>query len=242
MKKLITIGLAILSFSALNAQWWGGKKVKGNGNKTTVERSVGNYSEVSVAGSFDVDLIGGKEGNISISAEENLIKHIITEVKNGELIIKTEEGYELKPSYNKGILVVVPFESLDAVSLSGSGDVVSKSTIKTNNFKTSLTGSGDVTLSVEATSVKSSLVGSGDIELSGKTTDYECSISGSGDIDSKGLKAVNVDASISGSGDIEVHCDGMLRARVSGSGDIDYYGNPTKEDSKVSGSGDISKG
>ncbi|QLE02860.1 DUF2807 domain-containing protein [Galbibacter sp. BG1] len=242
MKKLILIGLAIASFSTANAQWWGGKKVKGNGNEQTIERNVGNYDEVSVSGSFDVDLVSGTEGKLTVTAEENLLPHIVTEVKNGELIIKTEQGFELKPSFNKEILIVVPFESLNAVSLAGSGDVVTKSTIKTENFKADLAGSGDLNVSVESKTVKSRLAGSGDIELSGKTTDFECSLSGSGDIDAKGLKAVNVEASISGSGDIEVHCDGELKARVSGSGDIDYYGNPTKEDSKVSGSGDVSKG
>ena len=33
-----------------------------------------------------------------------------------------------------------------------------------------------------------------------------------------------------------------LEARVTGSGDIEYYGNPIKQDTKVTGSGDISKG
>lgn len=33
-----------------------------------------------------------------------------------------------------------------------------------------------------------------------------------------------------------------LEARVTGSGDIEYYGNPIKKDTKVTGSGDISKG
>lgn len=32
-----------------------------------------------------------------------------------------------------------------------------------------------------------------------------------------------------------------LEARVTGSGDIEYYGNPIKKDTKVTGSGDIYK-
>jgi hypothetical protein len=43
-----------------------------------------------------------------------------------------------------------------------------------------------------------------------------------------------------GSGDMEIVSHQSLKARVSGSGDIEYKGNPSKEDTKVSGSGSIS--
>ncbi|MEH6705821.1 head GIN domain-containing protein [Galbibacter orientalis] len=242
MKKIILLCIAATSSMAVNAQWFGSENVKGNGNVITVERSTENYDAVGVAGFFDVELIAGTEGKITITAEENLIPHIETEVKNGELQIKTEKGYNLSTSRRNSILIIVPFESLDAVSLAGSGDVITKNTIKTNAFKANLAGSGDLTLDVESTSVESHLAGSGDVVLRGSTGDFECALSGSGDISAKQLKAKNVDVSISGSGDVDVHCNGELKVRVSGSGDVEYYGNPTKEDSKVSGSGDVSRG
>jgi len=46
---------------------------------------------------------------------------------------------------------------------------------------------------------------------------------------------------VAGSGDIRIYCNGVLKARVAGSGDIKYKGNPSKEDTKVAGSGDITK-
>lgn len=242
MKKIILLCIAATSSMAVNAQWFGSENVKGNGNVTTVERSTESYDAVSVAGFFDVELITGTEGKITITAEENLIPHIETEVKNGELQIKTEKGYNLSTSRRNGILIIVPFENLDAVSLAGSGDVITKNTIKANAFKANLAGSGDLTLDVESISVESHLAGSGDVVLRGSTGDFECALSGSGDISAKQLKAKNVDVSISGSGDVDVHCDGKLKVRVSGSGDVEYYGNPIKEDSKVSGSGDVSRG
>jgi len=39
--------------------------------------------------------------------------------------------------------------------------------------------------------------------------------------------------------DAEIVCTGELRARVTGSGDIEYRGNPSTKDSKVTGSGSI---
>ncbi len=237
MKKILTISLAFCTIAA-TAQW--GKRVKGNGNVVTIERSVGDYDEVSSAGWFDIELVAGNEGELTLKGEENLLKYIKTEVKNGELIIKTERGVNLRPStWNKGILITVPVEEIRAVRLSGSGDVVSKTTLKSNTFKASISGSGDVTLTVEAESMKASISGSGDMELEGKTTDLDVSVSGSGDIKAFDLIADNVEASVAGSADLKVTANQMLKARVSGSGDITYKGNPSKIDSKSSGSGDI---
>ena len=148
----------------------------------------------------------------------------------------------LKPSsWKEGIHVTVPIESINAVSLSGSGDIVGKKTIKTGSFKTSMSGSGDITLDVDASSIDASMSGSGDINLSGSTTDFDVTISGSGDIKAYELVADNVDATVSGSADIKVTAKESLKARVSGSGDIHYKGNPGKVDTKTSGSGDITK-
>lgn len=209
---------------------------------TATERSVGAYDAIALAGWFDVDLVAGKEGEIKLEGESNLLEYIKTEVKNGKLSIKVEKGYNLKPSnWNDGIRITVPVESIDAVALSGSGDIVGKTKIKSNDFKTAMSGSGDITLDIEANSIDAVMSGSGDITLNGSTTDFEATISGSGDIKAYGLEADNVEATVSGSADIKVTANKRLKARVSGSGDISYKGNPSKVDTKASGSGDISK-
>ena len=240
MKKLTTLSLVVLFTVSCSAQW--GKKVNGNGKVVTIERSTGDYDAVAISGWFDVDLVDGNEGDVSLKGEENLLEHIITEVKDGKLVIKVEKGINLKPStWKEGIHITVPVESINAVSLSGSGDIVGKKTIKTTSFNTSMSGSGDITLDLDASSISASMSGSGDINLSGSTTDLNVTISGSGDIKAYELEADNVDANVSGSADIKVTANERLKARVSGSGDIHYKGNPEKVDTKTSGSGDITK-
>lgn len=241
MKKLITLSMTILMVATVTAQW--GKKIKGNGQQTTIERSVGSYDEVSVSGSFDVDLIAGTEGELTLKGEENLLSYIKTEVKDGKLVIKVEKGVNLRPSnWGQGIHITVPIESIHTATLSGSGDIVGKTTIKTNHFETAMSGSGDISLDVEANTIEAHISGSGDITLSGRTTSFDVSISGSGDIEAYELEADEVDAQISGSADIHITANNKIKARVAGSGDIHYRGNPGKIDTKVSGSGDISKG
>ncbi len=241
MKKGITLVLALCTVAITNAQW--GKRIKGDGNIVTIERSVGDYDGVALAGWFDVDLVEGREGELTLEGESNLLEYVQTEVKNGNLVIKVERGVNLRPSsWGKGIRITVPVESISEVSLSGSGDIVGKTRIESNNFSTRIAGSGDISLMVEAERVEAALSGSGDINLSGRTMDFDVQVSGSGDIKAYDLEAEHVTAAVSGSADIKVTANQSIDARVSGSGDIHYRGNPKKINSKSSGSGDITRG
>ena len=241
MKKAIVLTLVLAVTASCSAQW--GKKIKGNGEKVTIDRSTNDYDAIAVSGWFDVDLVDGKEGQLTLEGESNLLEYITTEVKNGKLIIKTEKNVNLKPSnWNSGIRITVPVESVSSISLSGSGDIVGKTTIKVEKLETAMSGSGDITLDIDTNSVGARMSGSGDITFSGNTANFTASISGSGDIKAFELEADNVEATVSGSADIKVTANKSLTARVSGSGDITYKGNPEKLDTKTSGSGDISKG
>jgi len=234
------IVLALLLFTTLsNAQWSSGKKVKGNGNVISEKRTTADYDEIKVSGFFDVILVAGKEGVISIQAEENLMQYIKTEVEGNVLNLTTEKNVNI--STNKGVTITVPFEQISLISLSGSGDIISKNTIETSKFIAKLSGSGDMTLNVKTTEFENSLSGSGNVVLTGSTDAFVSKISGSGDVDAEKLITKNSNLSISGSGDMKVNCSMSLYARISGSGNIVYKGNPEIKDTKVSGSGEISK-
>lgn len=200
------------------------------------------YEKINVSGFFDVELVTGEEGKITLKAEENLAQYIVIDVENNTLKIRAEKGIHLAPSRGKKILITVPFQSLNEVSLAGSGDITTKNPITANEFKATLSGSGDLHLEVDAKEITSEVSGSGDITMKGKSDVFNCSVTGSGDMNAKDLQSATVSAKVTGSGDCSVYCTDSLEARVVGSGDILYYGDPKKKDTKVAGSGDISKG
>lgn len=217
MNKSILLLAALMLTTLTHAQWWSeNEKVKGNGNTTTITRTTGDYDGIKCAGSMDYILVASTEGNIKLEGEENLLKHIITEVKGNNLIVKVEKGINLRPSWGKTIKIAIPFKDISSVSLAGSGDVI---------------------LNIEASSIEGSLAGSGDITLKGNTNNLTIKLAGSGDIHAFGLQSNHTVVSVAGSGDIQVVSNKSLKSRVSGSGDIEYRGNPSKEDTKVSGSG-----
>ena len=239
IKLIVICTLLIANFA--QAQWSLSKKIEGNGNVISQERTTAPYEEITVTGYFDVELVAGKEGVITVKGEENLLSFVKIEVMDRVLKIYTEKNKNISSSTGKGIVISVPFESINQVSLTGSGDVGTKNTIKSKSFAVKLTGSGNMDLEIEATAVNAYLTGSGNINLSGKTETVLSVVSGSGDLDSNKLLSKKATASVSGSGGNTVFCSESLFARVTGSGGIKYNGEPQEKDTKVTGSGSIAK-
>lgn len=237
MKK--SIQLIVLSMLFITAIGNTQTRIKGNGKVITEKRSTAGYDEIVLAGSFDVILVSGTEGSITIEGEENILPHIKVEVVGNVLKIYNEKNVQI--DIKKDLVLTVPFEQISSVSLSGSGDVTSKNTITASTFKAKLSGSGDLTLDVKSSDFEVALSGSGDVVLKGHADNFVSKTSGSGDVDAANLISKKANVSISGSGDMKVNCTESLYARVSGSGDIEYKGDPQTKDTKVSGSGDISK-
>ncbi|MUP45474.1 DUF2807 domain-containing protein [Gramella sp. BOM4] len=239
MKKSILILAALfITVTTANAQWWRSEKVKGNRDMQTKSRTTDSYDEVKLVGSFNVELVSGKEGNLKIAAESNLQKYIVTEVKNGVLKITTEKGVNLNPT--KEVKITVPFESLSRLSVTGSGEMWNRDVLKGSDLKVEVTGSGDMVLKLEVEDLEGIVTGSGDIELAGRSQYFDCTVTGSGDFKAYELEAQDVKASVAGSGDIRVHAKNSLKASVAGSGDINFKGSPEKQDFKTYGSGRVS--
>ncbi|RYJ38781.1 DUF2807 domain containing protein [Flavobacterium anhuiense] len=237
-KSILLLALAVFfTNSTINAQ----NKVQGNGKIVTETRTTGDYDGIKIAGSFDVDLVSGKEGKITLKGEENLLAVIKVEVEDNSLKIYVEKGTQIRTSSGK-IQVTVPFEKISELSLAGSGDIQSKDVIKNDNLAVKLSGSGNFNLPVDTNNLELHVSGSGNIHLKGTADKLTTKLSGSGDIDASNLKSKIVEANVSGSGNSKVTCAESITARVAGSGNIKYIGNPEKRDVKVSGSGTITKG
>lgn len=234
-KLTLVTSFALLSCTSSFAQW--SKKVKGNGNVTTKTIKTGSYDQIKSVGSMDVTLVSGTEGTITVKTDENLHEYIEIETNGSALVIKIKNNTNI--STKKGIHVTVPFESIDEVTLTGSGDITTKNPIKTTDFDTSVTGSGDLVLDINAQEVNAKVTGSGDLTLVGTTNKLEVKVTGSGDFHGEKLNSADTEAYVSGSGDAKVAASKQLKARVHGSGDIRYIGDPERRDTKVSGSGSI---
>lgn len=244
MKKInskLLLVIVLIFTTSLSAQNWWKNSIKGNGKVTKITRTTDDYNAIKCAGFMDFELVQGKEGNITIEGEANLLEYIVTAVENDALVVKVEKGVNLKTSWKKGIIITIPFEDIENISLAGSGDVWNNDILASDELKVELSGSGDINLKVKTNTLLSTVTGSGDIKIVGDTNNLETNVTGSGDFHGFELNSDNTEAYVTGSGDVKVTSNKLLKARVTGSGDIRYQGNPDKEDTKVTGSGSISK-
>uniref|UniRef100_UPI0040487694 head GIN domain-containing protein n=1 Tax=Polaribacter sp. TaxID=1920175 RepID=UPI0040487694 len=239
MKKMIISCLILtISYSAQAQNWWGNSKtVRGNGKVVTETRKTSDYDGISIGGSFDVVLVKGKEGKITLKGESNILDYIETEVSGSTLKVKYKSNVDIRTT--RKLIVTIPYRDIDKVSLGGSGNITSEGTIKTSEMALSLGGSGEINIDIDTKELKTSIGGSGNINISGKAKEMTCSIAGSGSIRAYDLKTAVVTANIAGSGSINATVSDEINARLVGSGNIYYKGNPKKIKSKSVGSGNI---
>ena len=209
-----------------------------------VDRHLSGFNAVNVAGPFDVDIVQGATESVKVEAPADVTDRIITEVNGGVLKI-----YNRHDSWNWGnwwghhkkILVHVTAKDLNAINISGSGDVSFRDGITTSSLKLRIFGSGDMTGKVAVKTLESSITGSGDMKLSGNAESSTVSLVGSGDFTARNLLTVSSAVRVSGSGDAEVNASDRVDAAVNGSGDVRYTGAAKNINSRKNGSGDISR-
>ncbi len=213
-----------------------GMGTKGEGPVTTELRTPGEFTQITNKVSADVEWRTGEAWQVEISAQANLIPLIKTEIKNGALIIYTDDSYSSKES----IVVKIISPELKEVHLAGSGNFKTFSPVKTENFSIHVAGSGTVEIAdMDVQNLNCHVAGSGDVNLTGGTAQLtEAHVAGSGNVQAKAFSTGELKAHVAGSGDIACGVREKLDASVGGSGTIRYYGNPEVK-SHVGGSGEV---
>ena len=212
------------------------EQLRGSGKPATEQRPVSGINAVTLSGVGDLRIEVGNEESLRIEADDNILPHIRTEVKNGKLTIGIECGFSVHPSVPIRYALVV--RQLNEVGLSGSGRI-STAALTADTMKAHVSGSGEITFDeLTGKHFSAEISGSGKIKVPGRIETQEVHVSGSGDYDGEDLQSRTAEVSVSGSGDSKLWVTDTLTARVSGSGDVEYYGNPqlTKH---ISGSGDL---
>ncbi len=211
----------------------------GNGVLKTEKRFVSEFYGVENHTSFELEVIADSIFAVEVIADQNLLSHISTSVRDGNLIVDTDNDRCLNSSHN--IIVEIRMPVLDLVELTGSGNIdVYDFDCHYIEIKNSGSGDIDITNMVSTSTVDVVLTGSGDVVLVwGKARKGNYLLSGSGNIEANDFKVDECYATNSGSGHIYCYVYDLLHATISGSGDIFYSGSPDEIIEVDNGSGDL---
>ena len=192
-----------------------GDRIVGSGDITSEFRDVSYFNRVSSEGVFEVHITKGNTQSVEITADDNIMSKVRTEVSGEKLTLRLKDGSYSNVHLSANITVL----DLSSVSNSGSGDIhVYENT-------------GEETVNV----INS---GSGDIYVEGSSEELNIDNEGSGDILAFDSPAEDCSIDNVGSGDIEVTCTGTLDVKIEGSGSVYYRGSPSINVS-ITGSGKV---
>jgi hypothetical protein len=239
MKKLGWFALA-LTMTLGSCQHFLGKRVRGNGNIKTEDRSVGSFKNVEISATAKILLSQGDQHSVKVEGDENLLPYVEVNQDGDKIIIRDRPGFVLRPTGDLRIYITSPvFSEIDA---SGASDIVSQNKISNpEELSMRLSGAGDVKMEVDAPRFTFTMSGAGSIYLKGQTKDVELHMSGAGSAHFYDLLAENVQVNISGVGSAEVYGSVKIQAQISGAGSISYKGNASDVSKQVSGIGSINK-
>jgi hypothetical protein len=213
--------------------------VRGSGNVVRETRPVSDVSGVALGGVGHLYIEVGEDESLTIEAEDNIIPHLETPVRDGVLEFLVEENVSISPS--EPINCYLTVRSLESISVSGLGSVEAPE-VSADQFLVDISGSGDVQIAgLQADHLLVQLSGLGNLDIEGGSVESQrIEISGSGSYDGRHVKSQSADVEISGVGSATVAVSESLTAVVSGNGKVSYLGNPTV-DSEVSGLGKVEK-
>jgi hypothetical protein len=205
-------------------------------------RKVESFTKISFGFAGTLYLKQGSPQKVEIEGDADILKEIETEVSGGKLRIGTEDKWFNRNSKGEKITVYITVPTIEAVAVSGSGNIIGQGTVKANDLSLNVSGSGSMDLEYDATgNVNADVSGSGTLNAKGNCKGFDSDVSGSGRVVIAARIDNTADFGISGSGKIQASGSAdLVKANISGSGKVLASDLQTNRcEVRISGSGDV---
>ncbi|MCP4459972.1 MAG: DUF2807 domain-containing protein [Cytophagales bacterium] len=216
MKNLFTISILIIILLTSCSE--DRLCLSGDGNVLEQELELSAFDRVSLVGPVSLSITQGSNQSVIVRAESEMMENLDYKVSSGTLRIGFEENVNCFKT-DHGVWVNVTLPTIEAVSVSGSSEIISNADLELDEL--TIQSSGIANVSLSGTVGKQVLDAEGVLNvsnfdlLSGITRIY-----------------------ISGSGNMDISCSDELDIDVDGSATVRYKGNPAISQN-VSGSLDL---
>lgn len=234
-KILLGVALALviyLGISAFNSFNY----IKGSGNVISETRELKTFHSLDVGGAFEVNLRQGSPQSVTITSDDNLLPHIITKVKDGELEIETKGNIQ-----NASKLIVdIVVANIDNLDLSGACKFKTLDFISSNEMEIESSGASNVSLQLKCKKLSLDFSGASNGRIYGNAKVLDIDASGACELDCKKLNAEVVRVEASGACTIDVVAKKTIYVEASGASSVNYSGNAVA-DIHTSGASSVDK-
>ena len=233
--KIIVIVLTALFFSGCHFDY---NSIKGSGNITTENRKITEkFTGIDVSSAIELTIEQADKTEIVVEADDNLQNTILTEVKNGKLIISNASYTNIHNGTRKVFVKMPVIEELEA---SSAATITGKNTLKGNQIYVKSSSAATINLNqLEMDAIVSNSSSGSNIKLKGLTLKLESTASSGSTTKCSQLLANEVIADASSGASIEVHPVLSLKAEASSGASITYNIVPKTLQKKASSGGSI---
>jgi hypothetical protein len=207
--------------------WDAGGSVGGSGEIVTEERSVGDFTSIDLDYPAEVTITQGDAYSVSVTADDNLLPQLETNVDDGELQIRNSErnfGQRVNPS--ETVVIVITVVDLSAVRFDSAGSLTIDG-YSGDALQIELNGAGKISLNdLEVTNLDLQLDGAGSLEASGSAAVLVVDLDGLGSLSAGALAVQTARVTVDGAGSATVRVEDRLEVFIDGLGSVNYYGSP----------------
>lgn len=209
--------------------------LKGSGEKVREERLLSPFSKINLSDRINLYIIQDSCERVIIEGGENLVPYIVTEVSDGELVIRDDNRCNWVRSFKKEINVYLHCRTLREISYSGAGDIEALNTVTADTLEFNFwDGSGCIKMNVDCQMLKVHChTGCGDAEISGTAANAYYYTRSNGAIRCKDLKAEHVIMDVKGTNDSYVYASQSIYAYIGYTGNVYYAGHPAEVNSVI---------
>ena len=198
-------------------------------------RTVEAFKGLDVSNNIEVEFVQDSVKQLVVSAPQEALSEVVTEVVDGKLKIYTESFF-----VNYPIKVSIHNDSLTYIEGSGAARFKTQNIVNSPALTVKLSGasSADLDFNISGTS-EFDLSGAAKADVNGNAGKTDIHASGASKFEGNEFKVFEAVADANGASKISIYATKRLDAEASGASDIDCEGNPTVVKRNESGGSSI---
>ena len=204
-------------------------------------REAGGITGIDLRYPANITIEHGTEESVTVTADDNLLPQIATEVSGGTLTVRSNEpNRNRRVNASQTVEIVITVVDLREIDVHTAGSVHVMG-LSGDHLEVKLEGAGSIELAnVDISELELRLDGAGSVNASGQAGSLYVKIDGLGSVEAEGLATQTAEVHISGLGSAEVRVSQDLIVEIDGAGSVTYHGSPELHE-QVDGLGSVNR-
>ncbi|MBD2756877.1 head GIN domain-containing protein [Spirosoma validum] len=237
--KTINITLMLISALLMGRTSYGQAGLVGNGQIVKQQRTVGSFTKLAVRIGLRVRITTGDAGKAELEGESNILEHVVTDVKNGQLTVMLSDKQSFKQT--KTVTVTIHVPKLDQILVSTGCSLESELPIQSESLVTTVETGSRLKATFSAKRLNLTVKEGSQATVQGTATDADIRLSGAGKLEADKLNITRATVQLDGASNATIHVTETLSASAEGVSVLTYSGNPTVKSQEATGLSKIRK-